>query len=164
LKRSGHACSIWSCERLEKESIGRPSEWSPVRGEKRGQGKKGVRNLFWGKKGVRNLFWPSRDAGRSDLEEKRKKGVMNLFLPEKVPDPFFSDGMELAELAAVEKIKIKHYLMIDSHYTWWDCGKSYLCRILDMLHMGYVDEVLFGYEVVEKLPEIVREWAKQVCR
>jgi hypothetical protein len=72
--------------------------------------------------------------------------------------------MELAELADAEKIKIKHYLMIDSHYTWWDCGKSYLCRILDMLHMGYVDEVLFGYEVVERLPKIVQEWAKQVCR
>jgi hypothetical protein len=74
------------------------------------------------------------------------------------------DGMELAELAAAEKIKVKHYLMIDAHYTWWDCGKSYLCRILDMLHMGYVDEVLFGHEVVERLPEIVREWALQVCR
>jgi len=72
------------------------------------------------------------------------------------------DGMELAELAAAEKIKIKHYLMIDSHYTWWDCGKSYLCRILDMLHMGFVDEVLFGCEVVERLPAIVREWAQQV--
>ena len=27
-----------------------------------------------------------------------------------------------------------------------------------MLHMGYVDEVLFGYEVVERLPQIVRGW------
>ena len=24
--------------------------------------------------------------------------------------------------------------------------------------MGYVDEVLFGYEVVEELPRIVKEW------
>lgn len=32
------------------------------------------------------------------------------------------------------------------------------CRIFDMLHMGYVDEVLFGYEVVEELPRIVKEW------
>jgi hypothetical protein len=24
--------------------------------------------------------------------------------------------------------------------------------------MGYVDEVLFGYEVVERLPQIVRQW------
>jgi hypothetical protein len=37
-----------------------------------------------------------------------------------------------------------------------------LCRILDMLHMGYVDEVLFGYEVVERLPSIVKEWRARV--
>jgi hypothetical protein len=29
-----------------------------------------------------------------------------------------------------------------------------------MLHMGYVDEVLFGYEVVERMPVIVKEWVK----
>ncbi len=68
------------------------------------------------------------------------------------------DGMELEELREHEGIHIRHYLMIDAHYTWWDCGRSYLCRIIDMLHMGYVDEVLFGYEVVERLPDIVREW------
>lgn len=71
------------------------------------------------------------------------------------------DGMELEELRDSEDIYIKHYLIIDAHYTWWDCGRSYLCRILDMLHMGYVDEVLFGYEVIEELPKIVREWIRQ---
>lgn len=68
------------------------------------------------------------------------------------------DGMELEELYEHEKIKVLHYLIVDAHYTWWECGKSYLCRIVDMLHMGYVDEVLFGYEVVERWPEIVRGW------
>lgn len=68
------------------------------------------------------------------------------------------DGMELEELHEHEGRKVYHYLMIDAYYTWWDCGRSYLCRIIDMLHMGYVDEVLFGYEVVERLPDIVREW------
>lgn len=67
------------------------------------------------------------------------------------------DGMELEELREHEDVHVRHYLMVDAHYTWWDCGKSYLCRIVDMLHMGYVDEVLFGYEVVEELPRIVRE-------
>jgi hypothetical protein len=71
------------------------------------------------------------------------------------------DGMELEELHENEKINVKHYLMADAYYTWWECGRSYLCRIIDMLHMGYVDEVLFGYEVVEKLPEIVQEWARE---
>ena len=68
------------------------------------------------------------------------------------------DGMELEELLTNEEIDIKHYLMLDAHYTWWGCGKSYLCRIIDMLHMGFVDEVLFGYEVVERLPDIAKGW------
>ncbi len=68
------------------------------------------------------------------------------------------DGMEIEELNEKEGIKVLHYLMIDSHFTWWECGRSYLCRIIDMLHMGYVDEVLFGYEVTERLTEIVSKW------
>lgn len=68
------------------------------------------------------------------------------------------DGMELEELRSSEGVDIKHYLMVDAHYTWWSCGRSYLCRLLDMLHMGYVDEVLFGREVLKRLPVLVREW------
>lgn len=68
------------------------------------------------------------------------------------------DGIEVEELSKNEKIKTKHYLMIDAHYTWWGCGRSYLCRIFDILHMGYIDEVLFGYEVIESLPSIVELW------
>lgn len=68
------------------------------------------------------------------------------------------DGMEIEELQEHEGINVRHYLMIDSHTTWWKSGRSYLCRLVDMLHMGYVDEVLFGYEVVERLPQIVAEW------
>lgn len=68
------------------------------------------------------------------------------------------DGMELEELRVSENIDVKHYLIVDDHYTWWDCGRSYLCRIFDMLHMGYVDEVLFGKEVVGRLPSLVSEW------
>jgi len=68
------------------------------------------------------------------------------------------DGMELEELREHENIDVLHYLIIDSHYTWWECGRSYLCRIVDMLHMGYVDEVLFGFEVIERLPDLVSEW------
>ncbi len=70
------------------------------------------------------------------------------------------DGMEIEELREREGVDVKHYLIIDAHYTWWECGRSYLCRIMDMLHMGYVDEVLFGDEVVERLPSLVREWVE----
>ena len=70
------------------------------------------------------------------------------------------DGMELEELQSSEHIEVKHYLMIDGYETWWEDGKSYLCRIVDMLHMGYVDEVLVGREVPSLLPEIVRSWRR----
>lgn len=72
------------------------------------------------------------------------------------------DGLELEELREHEGIDVRHYLMVDSHYTWWGMGKSYLCRMVDMLNMGYVDEVLFGYEVVEELPRIAKEWIEQL--
>jgi hypothetical protein len=68
------------------------------------------------------------------------------------------DGMELEELRGEAEIDVKHLLMVDAHYTWWVKGKSYLCRIIDMLHMGYVDEVMFGREVVDRLPAVVAEW------
>lgn len=68
------------------------------------------------------------------------------------------DGAELEELRLSENVNVLHYLIIDAHYTWWECGKSYLCRIIDMLHMGYIDEVLFGYEVIEEIPRIASEW------
>lgn len=70
------------------------------------------------------------------------------------------DGMELEELREHENIDVKHYLMVDAYLTWWIMGKAYLCRIFDMLHMGYVDEVIFGDEVVTEMPRIVAEWVE----
>jgi hypothetical protein len=68
------------------------------------------------------------------------------------------DGMELELLRNESKINVLHYLMVDSHFTWWECGRPYLCRIVDMMHMGYVDEVFFGKEVVTALPAAVKGW------
>jgi hypothetical protein len=68
------------------------------------------------------------------------------------------DGMEIDELRENEGIDVKHYLMVDAYKTWWEDGRSYLCRIVDMLHMGLLDEALFGYEVVERMPAIVKDW------
>lgn len=68
------------------------------------------------------------------------------------------DGYELDELRQKENIDIKHYLIVDDYFTWWKCGKSYLCKIVDMMHEGFVDEVLFGREVVTRWPEIVKSW------
>lgn len=71
------------------------------------------------------------------------------------------DGMELQELEAVARRKVHHVLFIDDCYTWWDCGRSYLCRLIDMLHMGLVDEIVFGREVLTRLPQLARDWRLQ---
>jgi hypothetical protein len=72
------------------------------------------------------------------------------------------DGYELAEARHHLNREINHYLMVDDYYTWWTCGRSYLCRICDMLHMGLLTEALFGQEVVERVPQLVRKWIKQL--
>lgn len=74
------------------------------------------------------------------------------------------DGMELEELEAVSQRKIFHVLFVDAYYTWWELGRSYLCRLVDMLHMGFVDEVIFGREVLTRLPELAVEWKGQYER
>lgn len=71
------------------------------------------------------------------------------------------DGYELKEVREHLGITVGHYLMIDDYNTWWNMGKSYLCRICDMLHMGLVTEVLIGKEVESRLPEIVKGWTEQ---
>lgn len=63
------------------------------------------------------------------------------------------DGAEINEAEKIFRTRIKHFLFIDDRFTWWECGRSYLCRIIDMLHTGHVDEVFFGREVVT-------EWRK----
>ena len=68
------------------------------------------------------------------------------------------DGMELEELETAAQRKVQHILFIDDYFTWWECGRSYLCRMIDMLHMGYVDEIVFGREVLTRLPELARDW------
>lgn len=72
------------------------------------------------------------------------------------------DGMELEEMRDDTGIDVQHVLILDAHYTWWDCGRSYLCRMIDMLHMGYVDEILFGTEIEDRIPAMVDEWVELV--
>ena len=72
------------------------------------------------------------------------------------------DGLELEELKKEENIHILHYLFVDDRFTWWDCGKSYLCRLIDILNMGYVDEVIVGREVVDRVPDLLEIWLKEL--
>lgn len=71
------------------------------------------------------------------------------------------DGMELEEMRLETGVEVEHILIADAHYTWWECGRSYLCRMIDMLHMGYVDEILFGKEIEDRLPAMVAGWVKK---
>lgn len=68
------------------------------------------------------------------------------------------DGWELWEANLNVGKKVEHYLIIDDHNTWWGMGKSYLCRLIDSMHMGLVSEVLFGREILERLPILVAQW------
>lgn len=68
------------------------------------------------------------------------------------------DGYELEELRENENIEAKHYLIIDDHFTWWGKGKSYLCRMVDMVNEGFLDEVIVGRQVLTRWPEIVKGW------
>ncbi len=72
------------------------------------------------------------------------------------------DGWELAEAQSQTGKSIKNYLIIDDYYTWWMKGKSYLCRLIDLMHIGLVHEVIFGREVITRIPELVEEWKKDM--
>ncbi|MDV6376148.1 DUF7687 domain-containing protein [Deinococcus arenicola] len=69
------------------------------------------------------------------------------------------DGMEIQEMSIAEGVKIHHCLIVDARDTWWSTGgRPYLCRMVDMLHMGYADEVMFGREILTQLPVLVHQW------
>lgn len=67
------------------------------------------------------------------------------------------DGYEIKDLSKSINKDIKHLYIIDHHHTWWTQGKSYLCRIVDMLHLGLVDEVLFGKEIINRWEDMLFE-------
>lgn len=52
--------------------------------------------------------------------------------------------------------------LVDAYDTWWNKGKSYLCRLTDMLHMRLTSEILFGKEVLERIPLITKDWIKEL--
>jgi hypothetical protein len=74
------------------------------------------------------------------------------------------DGYELDEIRHSLNRPVNHYLMVDDYYTWWTLGRSYLCRICDILHMGLLTEALFGMEVIERVPQIVKDWTKHLSK
>lgn len=66
------------------------------------------------------------------------------------------DGFEFKDLYERTGKKVYHVLFIDAYRTWWIQGKSYLCRLVDAMNTGVVDEVIVGKEVLERWPELLR--------
>ena len=66
------------------------------------------------------------------------------------------DGFEFKELYERTGKKVHHILFIDAYRTWWVQGKSYLCRLVDAMNSGVVDEVIVGREVFTRWPEFLR--------
>ena len=65
------------------------------------------------------------------------------------------DGFEFQEIYNRTGIKVFHTLFIDAYRTWWIQGKSYLCRLMDAMNAGLVDEVIVGKEVLTRWPEVL---------
>lgn len=66
------------------------------------------------------------------------------------------DGYELKDISERTQSPILHVLFVDGYKTWWEDGKSYLCRIIDMLNAGFVDEVIIGREVLHRWPNVLQ--------
>ena len=62
------------------------------------------------------------------------------------------DGYEIKLYEEILNKRVAHYLFVDDRFTWWELGKSYLCRMLDMLHTQHVDEIFFGRQVITEWP------------
>lgn len=69
------------------------------------------------------------------------------------------DGYEVEGARKELNTEIKHFLFIDARDAWWTRGKSYLCRMIDMLHTGHVDQIFFGREVLTEWETALRNFA-----
>ena len=67
------------------------------------------------------------------------------------------DGYEFRDIESNYNKKVFHIFFTDAYKTWWIDGKSYLCRIIDFLNAGLVDEVIIGREVFTRWPELFKE-------
>ena len=67
------------------------------------------------------------------------------------------DGYEFRDIEEDTGRHIEHIFFIDGYKTWWTQGKSYLCRIIDALNRGLVDEVIVGREAITRWPELLKE-------
>lgn len=71
------------------------------------------------------------------------------------------DGYERKDVESVTGVAIDHLIVVDAYDTWWVKGKSYLCRLVDLVNMGRVTHLLCGREAARELPFIAAEWAER---
>lgn len=70
------------------------------------------------------------------------------------------DGYEFREIKKQTNMDVVHVFFIDAYKTWWTDGKSYLCRIVDILNAGLVDEVIVGKEIFTRWPVLLGKIVK----
>lgn len=68
------------------------------------------------------------------------------------------DGHERHEIVDATGQPIDLYLFVDAYGTWWTKGKAYLCRLVDAVNKGVVDELIVGRECVEAIPRLTQSW------
>lgn len=78
----------------------------------------------------------------------------------RIADGVYETQLDGYEVRKTKEAKPIHCFLIDGYYTWWVLGKSYLCRIIDTLNMGLVNEVIFGKEIFETWPQKVKSFCK----
>jgi len=67
------------------------------------------------------------------------------------------DGYEIEAAYEASGWRVLSYVLIDGKIQW-SKGKSFICRLVDLLNMGVLDEVLIGKEVLTEWPKIVATW------
>lgn len=80
-----------------------------------------------------------------------------------------SDAIYISDLDNYERRAIKTEtgrdielaLFVDAYGAWMEQGKSYLCRMVDLLQRGAVDEIVVGREIVTSIPEMVTRWDRK---
>lgn len=70
------------------------------------------------------------------------------------------DGYEFNEIYDRTGQQVYHVMFIDGYHTFWKLGKSYLCRFIDTLNMGLIDELIVGREVLTRWEELLQEYVE----
>lgn len=70
------------------------------------------------------------------------------------------DGLEIDSIRD-SGVAIRNYVIVDDYFTWWQMGRSYLCRLIDMLHEGLVSGLFFGRQALTEWADEVRSFRMQ---